>query len=150
MRHRINIEADIAETSDAEALQQAFALLLPIRRQRLNRSERQQREQEQALRDADEQCDAAQQQLGVRQQHYRQLRDSFANGMRKQEQLQQGLDHERQAGDAVQGQKRELAHCQQQQTAQQQRLEQAQQETRARQRDVEKLEYLMQESEALR
>lgn len=150
MRRRINVEADIAETSAAEELQKTFALLLPIRRQRLNRSERQQREQEQALRRADQQCDTAQQQLGVCQQHYQQLRDSFANGMRKQEQLQQGLAHERQAGDAVQGKKRELAHCQQQQTAQQQRLERAQQETRSRQRDVEKLEYLMQESEALR
>ncbi|MCU5773676.1 type III secretion system protein [Erwiniaceae bacterium BAC15a-03b] len=149
MRRHINVESDIPEVSDTEALQKTFALLLPIRRQRLNRSERAQREQERALQAADSQSAAAQQQLARHQQHYQQLRDSFAAGLQQQENLRQELHQERQAGEAVLGQKRELINCQQQQSDQQQRLSEAQQETRSRQRELEKLEYLMQESEGL-
>jgi len=149
MRRPINPEADLAETSANAELQQTFALLLPIRRQRLSRSERAQREQERALREANSQREAAEMQLEVCQQRYHQLRDSFAAGVQPQQRLMQGLNKERTANDARQGQQRQLEQCQQRQTEQQQRLAQAQQETLARQRELEKLEYLIGESEVL-
>lgn len=135
-------------------LAQAFALLLPIRRQRLHRCERQQREAEQALRESERQTSKTEQQLAQAQQHYQQLRDEFAGqyqaGLQKQERLMQGLAQERTASDTVNGQRNQLSQCRRQQLNQQQQVQLAQQQTQARMRDVEKLEYLMEHSEALR
>lgn len=152
-RHPLPDNDIIPDDSGAE-LQRAFALLLPIRRQRLRRSERLQREAEQALRETERRSAEAQEQLEAAQQHYQQLRDSFAEhhqaGLQKQERLVEGLTHERQASDAVSGQRNQLQQCRTQQVTQQEQVQHAQQQTQARLRDVEKLEYLMEHSEALR
>lgn len=141
------------EFTDADDLQQAFALLLPIRRQRLRRSERLQRETERALHEAERQCDSAQTALENGRQAYLALREGFADrhqtGVQKQERLMQGLEQERHASDAVAERQGELTRYRQEASDKEQQLRQAQQETQARLRDVEKLEYLMQHSEAL-
>ena len=153
MRRHPQPDNDI-EPDDADDLQQAFALLLPIRRQRLRRSERQQRETERALREAENHRLSAETALENGQQAYQTLREGFADrhqaGVQKQEQLMQGLAQERHASEAVARQRGQLARSHQTMQDQQHALRQAQQETQARLRDVEKLEYLMQQSEALR
>lgn len=149
MRRHINIESDIAETSATAELQKTFALLLPIRRQRLSRSERLQREQERVLREADQRIVSAQQQLEVRQNEYQQVRANFRAGRQQQSKLVRRLDNEREAGEAVQGQSHQLDTSVQYKAEQQQRLAEAQQETLLRQRELEKLEYLISENEGL-
>lgn len=62
----------------------------------------------------------------------------------------QGLNQERSACEAVAGHKNALTQCQHQQRQRAEHLEQAQRDTQARQRDLEKLEYMIQESEVLR
>lgn len=154
MRRHPLPDHDITTEESSTELQQAFSLLLPIRRQRLRRSERLQRQAEQALCETQRQSAETEQQLEVAQQHYQQLRDSFAghhqSGLQKQERLIGGLIRERQASDAVSGQRNQLQQCRAQQVMQQQQVQHAQQQTQARLRDVEKLEYLMAHSEALR
>lgn len=149
MRRHINLASDIPEVSATEELQKTFALLLPIRRQRLSRSERVQREQERALKTAEQQIVTAQQQLEESQHIYQELRNSFTFDRKKSGQLNQTIDNERRAGEEVQGKQSQLTQSQQNKTQQQQRLTEAQQETRMRQRDLEKLEYLIRESEGL-
>ncbi|MFX0568475.1 type III secretion protein [Kosakonia cowanii] len=154
MRRHPLPDNDIITDDGSAELQQAFSLLLPIRRQRLRRCERLQRQAEQALRETQRQSAEAEQQLAAAQQHYQQLRESFAehhqSGLQKQERLVEGLTEERQASDAVSGQRNQLQQCRTQQATQQQQVQHAQQQTQARLRDVEKLEYLMEHSEALR
>ncbi|MDH2913014.1 type III secretion protein [Kosakonia sp. HypNH10] len=154
MRRHPLPDNDIITDDGSAELQQAFSLLLPIRRQRLRRCERLQRQAEQALRETQRQSAEAEQQLAAAQQHYQQLRESFAehhqSGLQKQERLVEGLTEERQASDAVSGQRHQLQQCRTQQVTQQQQVQHAQQQTQARLRDVEKLEYLMEHSEALR
>ncbi|MCX3310412.1 type III secretion protein [Pantoea vagans] len=154
MRHHPQPEHDIITDDGGAELQQAFSLLLPIRRQRLRRCERLQRQAEQALSDMQRQTDEAEQQLDTARQHYQQLREGFAghhqSGLQKQEHLVGGLIRERQASDAVSGQRHQLQQRRAQQVTQQQQVQHARQQTQARLRDVEKLEYLMAHSEALR
>jgi len=154
MRHHPQPDHDRLTDEGSAELQQALSLLLPIRRQRLRRCERVQRQAEQALLETQRQSADAEQQLDAAQQHYQQLRDDFArrhqSGRQKQEHLVGGLTRERQASDAVSGQRNQLQACRTAQVTQQQQVQHAQQQTQARLRDVEKLEYLMAHSEALR
>ncbi len=154
MRRHPLPDHDITTDEGSAELQQAFSLLLPIRRQRLRRCERLQRQAEQALCETQRQSAEAELQLEAAQQHYQQLRDSFAghhqSGLQKQEHLVGGLARERQASDEVSGQRNQLQQCRAQQVMQQQQVQHTQQQTQARLRDVEKLEYLMAHSEALR
>lgn len=154
MRRHRNLDDDIPVEDAGAALQQAFALLLPIRRQRLRRSERAQREADRALRDTVTRSDQLAEQLAEQQTRYLALRDGFAERhlavTQKQERLMQGLTQERGACDAVAGHKNALVQCQRLTEVQTAQLEEARRETQARQRDVEKLEYMIQESEVLR
>lgn len=63
MRRHTLPEPDYDENADGEMLARTLNLLLPIRRQRLSRSERQQREAENALRALDVKTTEAEQQL---------------------------------------------------------------------------------------
>ena len=154
MRRHRNPDDDLVVEESGIELQKAFALLLPIRRQRLRRSERQQRQAEQALRDTVTHGERIERALGEQQTHYLALREAFADrhmeGTQKQERLMQGLNQERSACEAVAGHKNALTQSQHQQRQRAEYLEQAQRDTQARQRDLEKLEYMIQESEVLR
>lgn len=154
MRHHPLPDHDTLPDETNRELEQAFSLLLPIRRQRLRRCERLQRQAEQVLRETECQAAEAESQLDAARQHYQQLRESFAgrhqSGLQKQERLVGGLAREREASEAVNEQRTQLQQCRTEQVTQQQQVQHAQQQTQARLRDVEKLEYLMAHSEALR
>ncbi|AUX92200.1 type III secretion protein [Mixta gaviniae] len=148
MRRKINLPDELpAEEGDAN-LRAAFALLLPIRRQRLRRSERQQRQHEQQLTQLQSAQRDAEQQLTQRRAAYQTLRDGFDEthlGRQPLTDLQRGLQQEQRAAEALQRQRQALSDCVTQCDAQSEQLAAARAETRLRQRELEKLEMLMQE-----
>lgn len=150
MRQRINPVEELATDDPAAGLREAFALLLPIRRQRLRRSERQQRQHEQQLERLREEERAAAEQLAERQNSYQTLRAGFDAdylGHQPLSQLQRGLQQEDRAAEAVQQQRQAVRESAAQCAAQSEQLTSARAETQLRQRELEKLEMLMQENE---
>lgn len=149
-RHQLP-EPDLEVSTDGETLARTLNLLLPIRRQRLSRSERQQRDAENALRSLEMKALETEQDLAQKQADYQQLRDTFAaNNCGKHQakyRLERAIEQEQQAAGRVEAVRQTLNQLAQQQTAQRERVETAQQETRQRLRDVEKLEYLLQQKE---
>lgn len=151
MRRHSPPEPEAEIDAAAAELQRTLHLLLPIRRQRLSRSERQQREQEQALQAVFEESRQTERRLTEKRDAYQQLRATFmqTNGGVQQQKflLERALQAEQQAAELVDSECLNLHQLAQQKVEQQQRVEQAQQETRLRQREVEKLEYLLEQSE---
>jgi len=151
MRRHLPPEPEAEIDAAAAELQRTLNLLLPIRRQRLSRSERQQRAEEQALQAVVEETQQTEQRLTEKRGAYQQIRATFMqnNGGVQQQKflLERALQTEQQAAEQVDNERLSLHQLAQQQSEQQQRLEQAQQETRLRQRDVEKLEYLLEQNE---
>nr|WP_024966756.1 hypothetical protein [Pantoea sp. IMH] len=150
MRQRINPVEELATDDPAAGLREAFALLMPIRRQRLRRSERQQRQHEQQLARLQEEERAAAEQLTERQGSYQTLRAGFdvaCLGHQPLSQLQRGLHQEDRAAEAVQQQRQTVRESAAQCAAQSEQLTSARAETQLRQRELEKLELLMQEHE---
>lgn len=150
MRQRINAIEEPAAEDAAAGLREAFALLLPIRRQRLRRSERQQRQHEQQLARLQAEEQAANQQLAQQQSDYQTLRAGFDAaylGHQPLSQLQRGLQQEDRAAEAVQRQRQVIRENAAQRAIQSEQLTEARRETRQRQRELEKLEMLMQENE---
>lgn len=151
MRRHTLPEPDYDENADGEMLARTLNLLLPIRRQRLSRSERQQREAEKALRALDAKTTEAEQQLRQKQHDYQQRRDAFATENCGKHQakyrLERAIEQEQQAAGRVDAVRQTLQQLAQQRAAQAEQVALAQQETRQRQRDVEKLDYLLQQKE---
>lgn len=150
MRQRINAIEEPAAEDAAAGLREAFALLLPIRRQRLRRSERQQRQHEQQLARLRAEEQAANQQLAQQQSDYQTLRAGFDDaylGHQPLSELQRGLQQEDQAAEAVQRQRQIIRENAAQCAIQSEQLAEARRETQQRQRELEKLEMLMQENE---
>lgn len=151
MRRHSLPEPEAEIDAAAAELQRTLNLLLPVRRQRLSRSERQQRAQEQALQSLVDETRQTEQRLTEKRSVYQQIRTAFMqkNGGIQQEKflLERALQAEQQAAGLVDNERLTLHQLAQQQVEQQQRVEQARQETRLRQRDVEKLEYLLQQNE---
>ncbi|MFU9136288.1 type III secretion protein [Erwinia tasmaniensis] len=149
MHRRANPEPELTADPSAVELQRTLNLLLPIRRQRLSRSERQQREQERALRSLVEKKAEADERLAGRRQDYQQVRRAFDGqncGVRQEKfRLERAIQQEQQAADRVDKEQMKLHQLAQQHGEQQVKVEQAQQETRRRLREVEKLEYLLQQ-----
>lgn len=150
MRRHSQPEPEEEVDASAAELQRTLNLLLPIRRQRLNRSERQQREQEQALQAVKDKTTLTEQHLAERQGDYQQIRSTFMhnNGGVQQAKfrLERALQAEQQAADKVDNERLNLHQLAEQQQHQQVQVEHARQATRQRQREVEKLEYLLQEA----
>lgn len=151
MRRHSPPEPEAEIDAAAAELHRTLHLLLPIRRQRLSRSERQQRAQEQALQAVLEETCQTERRLTEKREAYQQLRATFmqTNGGVQQQKflLERALQAEQQAAELVDSERLNLHQLAQQKVEQQQRVEQAQQETRLRQREVEKLEYLLEQSE---
>lgn len=151
MRRHSPPEPEAEVDAAAAELHRTLNLLLPIRRQRLSRSERQQRAEEQALQAVIEETHQTEQRLAEKRGAYQQIRATFMqnNGGVQQQKflLERALQSEQQAAEQVDNERLSLHQLAQQQIEQQQRVEQAQQETRLRQRDVEKLEYLLEQNE---
>lgn len=153
MRRHSMPEPEAETDASAAELQRTLQLLLPIRRQRLSRSERQQREQEQALRAVVDKTVHTERKLDEKKGEYQQIRAGFmqqnAGVQQAKFRLERALQSEQQAAEEVDRQRLSLHELAEQQQQQQQRVEQAQRETRLRLRDVEKLEYLLQQNEVL-
>lgn len=151
MRRHSPPEPEAEIDAAAAELHRTLNLLLPIRRQRLSRSERQQRIQEQALHAVEDETRQTEQRLTEKRSDYQQIRATFMqnNGGVQQQKflLERALQAEQQAAERVDNERLNLHQLAQQKVEQQQRVAQAQQETRLRQRDVEKLEYLLEQNE---
>lgn len=150
MRRNSNIDHEPQPDDDDRALGQALALMLPIRRQRLQRSERRQRREVQQLNACRRQLLQTQSQLSATRQDYQQRREQFDLrylGRQPLERLQHSLDGERSAAAAVEAGQQQLLACQRRSEEQQQKLQAAQAETRRRLRELEKLECLLREQE---
>lgn len=153
MRQYRNIEHELQLDDGTQALGQALALMLPIRRQRLQRSERRQRREEQQLSAYRRQLQLTQSQLAASQQDYQQQREQFDRrylGRQSLEHLLHGLEGERSAAAAVEAGQQKLLANQRCSEDQQQKLQVLRDETRRCQRELEKLECLLrQEGERL-
>ncbi|WP_034913231.1 MULTISPECIES: hypothetical protein [Erwinia] len=149
MRRHANPEPEIEADAAAIELQKTLNMLLPIRRQRLNRSERQQREQERALQQVIDKTAEGEVRLTQRQQDYQQIRQGFDGKNRGISQakfrLDRALESEHQALERVDNERLGLHQLAVEQRERQSKVEQAQQETRLRMREMEKLEYLLQQ-----
>ncbi|MBU3893336.1 type III secretion protein [Serratia rubidaea] len=146
-RNRNSDHSPPPDDGDRE-LGQALELMLPIRRQRLQRSERRQRREEQQLSACRRQLRQTQHQLEATRQDYQQRRAQFDQrylGRQPLERLQHGLEDERSAAASVDAGRQQLLADQRRSDEQQQKLQAAQAETRRRQRELEKLECLLRE-----
>ncbi|KML67151.1 hypothetical protein [Pectobacterium peruviense] len=131
---------------DAE-LQSVLNLLMPIRRQRLSRSERQQRQEEQQLIRIAEQQRHHQQQVEALQQASHTQRDAFARETQGQRQtlehLKKHLAAEQRLLGEIATEAQQVQATQQQHDDQQRQVDDARNATRQCQKAVEKLEYLL-------
>ncbi|MDX6915035.1 type III secretion protein [Pectobacterium carotovorum] len=131
---------------DAE-LQTVLNLLMPIRRQRLSRSERQQRQEEQQLIRIAEQQRHHQKQVDALQQASQTQRDQFTRETLGQRQTLENLKkrlaaEQRLLGD-IATETQQVRASQQQHRDQQRQVDNARDATRQCQKAVEKLEYLL-------
>lgn len=131
---------------DAE-LQTVLNLLMPIRRQRLSRSERQQRQEEQQLIRIAEQQRRHQQQVEALRQASQTQRDQFARDTQGQcqtlENLKKNLAAEQRLLGEIATETQQVQATQQQHRDQQRQVYHARDATRQCQKAVEKLEYLL-------
>ncbi|MCU1788141.1 type III secretion protein [Pectobacterium polaris] len=131
---------------DAE-LQTVLNLLMPIRRQRLSRSERQQRQEEQQLTRIAEQQRHHQQQVEALRQASQTQRDQFARETQGQSQTLENLKKRLAAEQRLLGEiateTQQVQATQQQHHDQQRQVDHARDTTHQCQKAVEKLEYLL-------
>ncbi len=154
MRRYSFVESDIVADPATAELARAVNILLPIRRLRLNRTERLQREQERELQSADARSAKTSQALLAQQARYQGLKARFnaENQGRRQgkESLMKTLAEEQHESDNVARIRTQLDQLQQYRLQQQTRVEQARRETGLRRREVEKLDSLSDESKVSR
>ncbi|WCG81413.1 type III secretion protein [Pectobacterium sp. A5351] len=128
-------------------LQAVLNLLMPIRRQRLSRSERQQRQEEQQLIRIAQQQRHHQQQVDTLQQASQTQRDQFARETQGQshtlENLKKHLATEQRLLGEIATEMQQVQATQQQHRDQQRQVDSARDVTRQCQKAVEKLEYLL-------
>ncbi|WP_437216875.1 type III secretion protein [Pectobacterium sp. LFLA-215] len=131
---------------DAE-LQTVLNLLMPIRRQRLSRSERQQRQEEQQLKRIAQQQQHHEQQVELLRQASQAQRDQFATETQGQrhtlENLKKRLAAEQRLLSAIATETQQAQATQQQHHDQQRQVDHARDATRQCQKAVEKLDYLL-------
>nr|WP_113865250.1 type III secretion protein [Brenneria salicis]NMN91786.1 hypothetical protein [Brenneria salicis ATCC 15712 = DSM 30166]RBP65853.1 hypothetical protein DES54_104118 [Brenneria salicis ATCC 15712 = DSM 30166]RLM31884.1 type III secretion protein [Brenneria salicis ATCC 15712 = DSM 30166] len=135
------------DQTEPNELQATLNLLLPIRRQRLSRSERQQHQEEQMLIRIEEQHQAHQQQLATLRQDCRQQRSAFIQQVQGRQQslddLKKQLADEQRLLQAIGAEIQQCETSQQQHQNQQNQVETARQTTHQCQKAVEKLEFLL-------
>ncbi len=130
-----------------DSLQQALRILIPIRRQRLTRAQRHQRQLQAQLQLAEERQQIHQQQLAQQRQHYQQQRDGFRQGYTSPETLTRQLNAELHALQATERQQQQYQHAQQQCEQAGHAVAKAAQQLHAQQKALEKLEYLSEQRE---
>lgn len=125
-----------------ESLQQALNVLMPIRRQRLSRAQRQQRQHQTRLAEAQAQQQAEEEQLVQDLQHYQLQRERLQQQQSSREKLTRHVNNELSALQAVGQQQQQCQQAEQSCHQAAYTLEQATEWTREQQKAVEKLEYL--------
>ncbi|PWC22415.1 type III secretion protein [Brenneria roseae subsp. roseae] len=135
------------DRSEPNELQTTLNLLLPIRRQRLSRSERQLRQETLTLTRIENQSLAHQRQLAALQQDCQRQRSAFTHQVQGRQQsldnLKKRLADEQRLLHALETETRQHEASLQQHRDQQQQVETARQTTRRCQKAVEKLEFLL-------
>lgn len=137
-----NDESELEPDSQRVSLQEALNVLMPIRRQRLSRAQRQQREQQASLEQAKAQQLAQEEQLEQDQQHYLTHRERLQQQQSSREKLTRHLNNEMSALQAVGEQQQQCYQAEQACEDAAVELEKAIQWAREQQKAVEKLEYL--------
>ncbi|AXF77214.1 type III secretion system protein [Erwinia tracheiphila] len=138
---RIIDEFEAEPDSQRLSLQQALNVLMPIRRQRLNRAQRVQRQQHTLLTQAREQKQAEEEQLVQEQEHYLEQRERLQQ-QSSREKLTRHLNNEMTALQAVGKQQQQCYQAEHACEQAQAELERATQWAREQQKAVEKLQYL--------
>ena len=154
MRRHIDAETPAEVDAQAVELHKVLQVLLPIRQQRLRRSERQQRQQAQHLQQCQQAQQIGEQQLADHALRYQATSAAFLPQHQGQQTALQALksaieDEQQQRDDMLRQQQQveTLAAASRQQQA---RSEAAVRHVQRCQRDVEKIEYLLQHSEGTR
>ncbi|ORM69896.1 hypothetical protein HA48_18525 [Pantoea wallisii] len=153
---RRHVDAETPADTDAQAveLQKILQVLLPIRKQRLSRSERQQRQQEQKLQLCQQAQRMGEQQLADHSRRYQTTSAAFLPQHQGKQTplhaLNAAIEDEQQKRDDMQQQQQQVERLASASLQQQAHSEAALCHVRRCQRDVEKIEYLLQNSEVIR
>lgn len=147
MRRHIDTETPADIDPREQELQRVLSVLLPIRKQRLNRSERLQRKQKQQLQQSQQTYHHGTQQLQQSQQRYQQTVDAFAKAHQgksePQIQLYDAINIEQRQRTDLLCQQQQVTLLQQDMQKQELLTDDAQREVQRNQRGVEKIEYLL-------
>ena len=149
MRHPVETESPDQPDAQALALQEALHILLPIRRQRLRRSEQKQREQQQLLSQQNQSLVQGEQLALGQQQAWQQSQADFVEHhtgvLQPLNVLQLGIEQEQSCRLALVQQQLHNQQLVQQIEQQQENVHSARQDVQRCQREVEKLEYLLEQ-----
>ncbi|QKJ86339.1 hypothetical protein PMPD1_1380 [Paramixta manurensis] len=152
MRRHVDVETPPEADAQALELHNVLKVLLPIRKQRLSRSERLQRQQQQQLQVCHQQHHDGEQLLQGQSQRYQETVAAFVpqhqGKIEPLNELRDALQTEQQQRDDVLRQRQQIVVLENATQAQQQRVDEALQVVQRCQRDVEKIEYLLQNNEA--
>ncbi|AIR65718.1 hypothetical protein [Cedecea neteri] len=151
MRRYSEAETPLSPDPQQVALEQMLTLLLPIRRRRLRRCESEHRQHEQQLRRCQQAVEQGEQQLAEQKIGYLQLRNDFvpqhAGVMQPLNDLRETLDVEKSSRAGVIQQIQHTHQLQEEVQQQQERLTAAQSAVQRCQRDIEKMEYLLNQNQ---
>jgi|SRR5471030_216431 len=149
MRRHIDAETPPEPDLQAEELHRILKILLPIRKQRLSRSERMQRAEAAKLVASQQALNAGEQQLLEQQQHYSTASElvnaQHVGQTEALSTLRKALNDEQSRRGAVQQQHHQVRQLGADHQTQQQHNDRAQRDVLLRQREVEKVEYLLQQ-----
>ncbi|RWR00983.1 hypothetical protein ED28_16165 [[Pantoea] beijingensis] len=149
MRRHIDPETPPEPDLQAEELQRILKILLPIRKQRLSRSERVQRAEAAKLVACDRALIEGEQQLVGQRQEYRtvntMVEEQYVGRTEALSTLRNVLNKEQTSHQMVLQQEIHLVQLDADRQQQQQKNENAQRDVALRQREVEKVEYLLQQ-----
>lgn len=154
MRRHVDAETPPEDDAQAIELQKILKVLLPIRKQRLSRSERQQRQQEQQLLLSQQALSKGEQKLADDQQRYQMTTAAFLPAHQGKDisliALNGAIDDEKQQRNDMLHQQQQVEILDSATQKEQLRSEEALRNVQRCQRDVEKIEYLLQNSEISR
>ena len=151
MRRHIDAETPLSPDPQLLALNQVLNTLLPIRRRRLRRCEREQHEQECQLTRTRDAAGKSRQLLEEKKLGYLQLREAFvpqySGVIQPLNDLRETLDVEKTTRAGVIQQIQHTHQLQEEAQQQQARLNDAQLAVQRCQRDIEKMEYLLNQNQ---
>lgn len=151
MRRHIDAETPLSPDPQWVALEQVLNTLLPIRRRRLRHCEREQRQHEQQLQRYHDDAEQSNQALAEKKIGYLQLRNDFvpqhAGITQPLNDLRETLDVEKSSRAGVIQQIQQTHQLHEKVQQQQERVTAAQLAVQRCQRDIEKMEYLLNQNQ---